>query len=161
MLITFRGLRLVFFLFSSQLKANKGKVICVGPKRRPVTQKQNVWVIMVWRSVVVTLVTKVTVSNAKVSDDHTVMYSYFRQDFLVFLCIPVIIPWFLSKILNLFIVKEFQCPKCHPEAKCVKDVAGWLCDCNPGFLGDGLTCERKCFRLWAVPAIQIRSSCTA
>lgn len=39
---------------------------------------------MVWRSVVVTMVTKVTVSNAKVSDDHTVMHSYFRQDFLVF-----------------------------------------------------------------------------
>ena len=84
MLVTLRGLKLVFFLFSSQLKANKGKVICVGPKRTPVTQKQNVWLIMVWRSVVVTMVTKVTVSNAKVSDGHTVMHSYFRQDFLVF-----------------------------------------------------------------------------
>ena len=84
MLLTLRGLKLVFFLFSPQLKANKGTVICVGPKRRPVTQKQNVCVIMVWRSVVVTMVTKVMVSNAKVSDDHTVMHSYFRQDFLVF-----------------------------------------------------------------------------
>ena len=44
----------------------------------------------------------------------------------------------------LFISTDPQCSQeCGPDASCTEYSGSWQCVCNPGFQGDGLSCQRK------------------
>ena len=43
-----------------------------------------------------------------------------------------------SKLLD---VDECSYDRCHQNASCINEVGSFICDCNDGFVGNGLNCE--------------------